>query len=80
MPGLTHCGRDQRSWKQQLRTRPCRTIGLRRIHFSVQSSSHPSHAQVTPDSLRSLELALYEDTAFLASLGVMDYSLLVGRC
>lgn len=33
---------------------------------------------VTPDSLRGLEAALFEDTAFLASLGVMDYSLLVG--
>lgn len=33
---------------------------------------------VEPASCRELELALWNDTAFLARLGVMDYSLLVG--
>jgi hypothetical protein len=30
--------------------------------------------------LRSMEHALWRDTSFLAGLGVMDYSLLVGEC
>jgi hypothetical protein len=30
--------------------------------------------------LRAMEAALWRDTSFLASLGVMDYSLLVGEC
>lgn len=33
---------------------------------------------VEPGPLRALERALWRDTAFLAALGVMDYSLLVG--
>lgn len=40
---------------------------------------HQAPLLVQQGLLRSMEAALWRDTSFLAGLGVMDYSLLVGE-
>jgi hypothetical protein len=58
---------------------------LRWLRSSLADISHTAAAVQAPllveqGLLRSMEHALWRDTSFLAGLGVMDYSLLVGEC
>jgi len=46
---------------------------------NLRRSNASSPLFVEPVSFREVELALWADTAFLASLDIMDYSLLVGQ-
>lgn len=55
---------------------------LRRALLANPTRNTVPFTLVEPVSFRALELALWADTSFLASLNIMDYSLLVGagRC
>lgn len=51
---------------------------LRRALLANPARNTAPFTLVEPVSFRALELALWADTSFLASLNIMDYSLLVG--